>query len=93
MAGVMVSSEIKRIDSDFNEKVINLRKEKDAAKRREYIRLAAIKKAKETAHLATIKQAEETACLATIKQAEETARIAATKRQNDETNVAIKSTI
>ena len=61
MAGVMLSDEIKRINLDFNAKIANLRKEKDASERREYDRLATIKKDEEIARIAAMKrQSDET---------------------------------
>ena len=56
MAAIMLSDEIKRINSDFNAKITNLRKEKDALERKEYDRLAAIKKDEEIARIAATKR-------------------------------------
>ena len=49
MAAIMLSKEIERINSDFNAKITNLRKEKEILERQEYDRLATIKKDQEIA--------------------------------------------
>ena len=46
MTGRMLSAEIKKINPDYNAKIANLQKEKDAAERKEYARIAAIKNRK-----------------------------------------------
>ena len=56
MAAIMLSEEIKRINLDFNAKITNLRKEKEALERQEYDRLAAIKKDEEIARIAATKR-------------------------------------